>query len=210
MQRSLFREFATFPDILVMTGLSVCGWVFTFWHAPDGRVWVGLVAGMAAYAVMEYVTHRFLFHRKPPKRAWLLRFLKRIHYDHHVDPSNLKLLFLPVWYSLPNIAAASAICALVTRSGVATGGFVTGICTFLLYYEWTHYRAHRPIRPITPWGRWMKKVHLWHHFKNENYWFGVTHPGMDVLLGTWADERSVPRSQTARDLEHRMPTDVDA
>jgi hypothetical protein len=27
----------------------------------------------------------------------------------------------------------------------------------------------------------MKKYHLWHHFKNERLWFGVTNPSMDVV-----------------------------
>lgn len=27
----------------------------------------------------------------------------------------------------------------------------------LLVYEWKHYIAHRPIRPLTRFGRWLKK-----------------------------------------------------
>ncbi|MFB6364316.1 sterol desaturase family protein [Paenibacillus elgii] len=75
------------------------------------------------------------------------------------------------------------------------------LISFLLYYEWTHYVAHRPIKPITPWGRWMKKVHLWHHYKSKNYWYGVTNPLFDVMLGTFRDEQQVEKSETARNLE---------
>jgi sterol desaturase/sphingolipid hydroxylase (fatty acid hydroxylase superfamily) len=42
-----------------------------------------------------------------------------------------------------------------------------------------------------------------HHFKNENYWFGVSTPFVDVLFGTLKDEKNVETSQTARDLEKR-------
>ena len=50
----------------------------------------------------------------------------------------------------------------------------------------------------------MKKVHLWHHFKNENYWFGVTNPGMDHLVGTYQNEKSVELSPTARKLHQNQ------
>ena len=119
--------------------------------------------------------------------------------------SDLHLLFLPIWYSVPNIILASTIFYLITRSALNTIAFDTGISVSLLYYEWTHYIAHRPIQPVTPWGRKMKRNHLWHHFKNENYWYGVTNPTMDLLFGTYKNEREVPRSQTAKDLEHRFP-----
>ena len=84
-----------------------------------------------------------------------------------------------------------------------TNAFIAGIMLFLLFYEWTHYIAHRPLRPISPWGRWMKKVHLWHHFKNENYRYGVTNPAYDFLMGTFKDQKDVAQSKTAKNLEKR-------
>lgn len=66
-------------------------------------------------------------------------------------------------------------------------GFAVGSLGLLLYYEGSHYVSHRPIAPLTPWGRWMKKYHLWHHFKNEHDWYGVTNPSMDLLFGTYRD-----------------------
>lgn len=73
----------------------------------------------------------------------------------------------------------------------------------LLIYEWKHYVAHRPIKPITKFGVWVKKLHLLHHFKNENYWYGVSTPFVDILFGTLKDEKKVQTSKTVRDLEKR-------
>ncbi len=64
----------------------------------------------------------------------------------------------------------------------------------LLWYEWVHYVAHIAYVPRTPFGRWIKKYHLWHHFKNERLWFGVTNPSMDFFGRTYARVDEVDRS----------------
>ncbi|XOK62502.1 sterol desaturase family protein [Paenibacillus elgii] len=199
--RPYIKEFFTHVDICVMCVLLVAGWTVILPHANEGTIWLALVIGMAGYALSEYMIHRFLFHMKPPKHPLLLAMLRRLHYDHHIYPNELHLLFLPVWYSLPVMTGPALIAYLMTRDTVLTVAFVTGVISFLLYYEWTHFVAHRPIKPITPWGRWMKKVHLWHHYKSEHYWYGVTNPMFDVMLGTFRDEQQVEKSETARNLE---------
>lgn len=45
--------------------------------------------------------------------------------------------------------------------------------------------------------------HRLHHYKNEEYWYGVSLHLADRLLGTLPSADSVPRSPTARDLEGR-------
>ena len=70
----------------------------------------------------------------------------------------------------------------------------------LLWYEWVHYVAHIPFAPKTPFGQWMKKYHLWHHFKNERMWFGVTNPSMDFVGRTYARVADVERSGNTRIL----------
>jgi sterol desaturase/sphingolipid hydroxylase (fatty acid hydroxylase superfamily) len=74
----------------------------------------------------------------------------------------------------------------------------------LLVYEWKHYVAHRPIKPITKVGRRIKKLHILHHFKNENFWYGVSTPIFDGIFGTLKDEKEVVTSNTAKALEERM------
>ncbi|MBV8638735.1 MAG: fatty acid hydroxylase, partial [Candidatus Eremiobacteraeota bacterium] len=48
--------------------------------------------------------------------------------------------------------------------------------------------------------KYMKKYHLWHHFKNEHFWFGVTNPTMDYAGITYRNVEAVPRSTTVREI----------
>ncbi|MBB2481937.1 sterol desaturase family protein [Bacillus sp. APMAM] len=195
------KEFFGDIHVRIMSVLVLIGIIFIARSFDEWATWLAIVIGMAVYAFAEYLIHRFIFHMKPPKSTLMLKFIKRIHYDHHVDPRNLKLLFLPVWYSLPNIVIISLLAFFVIQNVILTVAFAVGISTFLLYYEWTHYIAHKEYVPKTSWGKRMKKIHLWHHYKNENYWYGVTSPTFDKVFGTYKDHQAVPKSETARDLE---------
>lgn len=198
------KEFFLFPDVTVMFVIYLCliGYVVPFMSQLS--MWISLIIGMITYALSEYLVHRFLFHMKTPKSPFLLKIIKRLHFDHHVDPRNLKLLFLPTWFSIPNFSILGGIFYLITNNFPLTMAFIVGLITYFLYYEWTHYVAHRPIKPLTKIGDTIKKAHLWHHYKNENYWFGVTHMTVDKTLGTYKNHEEVEKSETARNLEKRM------
>ena len=61
--------------------------------------------------------------------------------------------------------------------------------------------AHIPYQPRTAFGRWIKQYHLRHHYISEKFWFGVSNPSMDLLSGTYKEEREVQRSDgTTRKL----------
>jgi 4-hydroxysphinganine ceramide fatty acyl 2-hydroxylase len=168
-----------------------------------GRVpflWYAALAGAIVFFGSEYTTHRFLFHAPPARTAWLLKLQHRLHYDHHIDPPKLELLFLPLWFVLPVTALYFGVYLAITHSAVLSTSLVFGSICALTFYEWVHYVAHVPFVPVTPWGRYMKKYHLWHHFKNEHFWFGVTNPSMDYALGTYRDVEGVERSTTVREI----------
>jgi hypothetical protein len=157
-------------------------------------------AGALLFFASEYGTHRYLFHAPPAANGTVRRFQRRLHYDHHVDPGNPALLFLPPWFFGPNLAIFAALYARVVRRSDVTFSLVLGNVAGLLFYEWTHYVAHVPFRPLTPFGRWIKKYHLRHHFLNEKLWFGVTNPVLDVVAGTYASVAQADRSETTRVL----------
>lgn len=167
---------------------------------------LALAAGGALlFFTTEYTTHRFVFHMPPPKRPFALKMLKALHYDHHEDPNDLHHLFLPIWYGLSNFGILFLIVWGITDSIVYAEAVAAGGILALLYYEWVHFVAHRPIKPWTAYGRWMKKYHLWHHYKSERFWFGVTNPVLDMVFGTRRNEKQVEMSQTARKLHGNEP-----
>ncbi|CAM3771409.1 sterol desaturase family protein [Mesobacillus zeae] len=201
--KGLYRDFFFFPDITVLIFAILCGFGTMLYLGMSSTMLFSFLGGMLFFVFIEYFTHRYFFHLKAPENRLFLKFLKRLHYDHHTDPANLKLLFLPVWYSLPNFFILSLIFYAIVGNMNDTLSFGVGLMAMLLIYEWKHYVAHKPIKPTTRLGRWAKKTHILHHYKNENYWYGVTSPLPDFLFGTFKDEKHVETSKTAKNLEHR-------
>ena len=76
---------------------------------------------------------------------------------------------------------------------------VIALC-LVLVYEWTHFLIHSPYRPQSTVYRYIWRAHRLHHFKNENYWFGVTVHLADHVLGTFPDKSEVPTSPTCRNM----------
>ncbi|MCM3618588.1 sterol desaturase family protein [Sutcliffiella horikoshii] len=202
--KGYYREFFLFPDISVVVVLILASIGMLIWNGLTWGAFGIFTLGMLVFMFSEYLTHRFVFHLKPPKSPFLLKMLKRLHYDHHTHPNELHLLFLPLWYSLPNLSVLALIFYLIAGSWWLTLAFAGGLMTMLFLYEWKHYVAHRPIKPRTRFGKWVKKTHILHHFKNENFWYGVSTPFVDVLFGTLKNEKDVETSKTAKDLENRV------
>ncbi|HVS46848.1 MAG TPA: sterol desaturase family protein [Verrucomicrobiae bacterium] len=165
-----------------------------------GVVWWGVGIGALAFLVSEYTTHRFLFHAPPQGNAIVRGLQHRLHYDHHIDPPRLDLLFLPLWFVIPTVAAFFGVYWAVARDVALAMSLLCGSLLALTYYEWAHYVAHLAYIPPTPWGKWMKRYHLWHHYKNEKLWFGVTNPSMDFVGATFLRVADAERSDTTREL----------
>ncbi len=159
-----------------------------------------IVAGVALFYLSEYGWHRFVFHAPPSNWRWLRHLQHRLHYDHHVDPARLDLLFLPMWFVIPNLSITFLAALGLLGDWQWALSLILGAMLGLIHYEWVHYIAHIPYRPVTRFGRWMKKYHLWHHYKNEHYWFGVSNPVLDVVHRTYKEPEAVPRSTTVRVL----------
>ncbi len=165
---------------------------------------LGAIVGAAAFFASEYTTHRFLFHAAPSRIAWVRKLQHRLHYDHHIDPPKLELLFLPVWFVVPTALVYFGVYVALTRNTALAASLTFGSICALFYYEWVHYVAHVPFTPRTAFGRYIKKYHLWHHFKNEKFWYGVTNPSMDYVWGTYRDHETVERSTTVREIWRGM------
>ncbi len=161
---------------------------------------LAVVLGALAFFGSEYTTHRFLLHAPPLRQPFALRLQHRLHYDHHLRPDDLELLFLPLWFAVPAVLLYVALAWALTRAPGPTASALLGALLGLLYYEWVHYVAHIPFAPRTRFGRWIKKYHLWHHFKNERLWFGVTNPALDVLVRTYRRVQDADRTATTRVL----------
>ncbi len=158
-----------------------------------------ILLGASMFYFSEYGMHRFAFHAPPLAWAPLRKLQHRLHYDHHIEPNRLDLLFLPIWFLVPNLAVATGLFALIFGAD-ASASALFGMMLAILHYEWVHYVAHIPYQPRTRVGRWIKQYHLRHHFISEKHWFGVSNPTLDRIFGTFADPADVEKSGTTRQL----------
>jgi sterol desaturase/sphingolipid hydroxylase (fatty acid hydroxylase superfamily) len=141
---------------------------------------VFLAAGIALFGVSEYVVHRYLLHQFPK----LMPKAYQGHVEHHEYPTETEFLFGPVRYDVITYSSLYLVLWLLTGNVRTMFAVALGASLCQLYYQWKHYVSHRPIIPWTPWGKWLKKKHLLHHYLDDSSWYGVSHPWMDFLLGT--------------------------
>jgi len=178
-------------------GVSIEALAFLFgWIKPSPLL---ILLGALMFYASEYGMHRFAFHAPPLSWAPARKLQHRLHYDHHVEPSRLDLLFLPVWFLVPNLAVATGLFALLF-GGEASLSVLFGMMLAILHYEWVHYVAHIPYQPRTRFGRWIKQYHLRHHFISEKHWFGVSNPTLDSVFGTFQGPDTAEKSATTRKL----------
>ena len=132
-----------------------------------------VLAGVAAWTLLEYLVHRIVFHRYPVGRR-----LHQLHHDHPNDPDaerssiSTPLIAFPVGFLL--IGAAG-----VEEGSAIFAGLLLGYLDFIV----VHYAVHCwPIEP-TSWFYSAKMRHLTHHrFENCNY--GVTTRFWDIVFRT--------------------------
>jgi len=158
-----------------------------------------ILLGALLFYLSEYGMHRFAFHAPPLSWPPARKLQHRLHYDHHVEPNRLDLLFLPIWFLVPNLAFAAGLVALALGLDAAASALL-GMMLAILHYEWVHYVAHIPYQPRTKAGRWIKQYHLRHHFISEKHWFGVSNPALDGVFGTFRGPGVSEKSATTRKL----------
>jgi hypothetical protein len=197
------RQLARYPGpriivaaLVVVTAARVALWRWHWWDL--------LIVGafVAAQPFTEWLIHVFILHFKPRTLAGrtIDPFISRKHRAHHLDPRDVPLVFIPLPTLVGMLIGGGLVLGLAFRSAERslTAG-VIALC-LVLAYEWTHFLIHSPYRPRSAAYRYVWRAHRLHHFKNENYWFGVTVHLADHVLRTFPDKAAVPTSPTCRDL----------
>jgi len=159
---------------------------------------------------VEWIIHKFLLHA--PDDAWTSRTLGTGsgHKKHHLDPPDLQWLMLRGVDAAVFITAFGAVTAswVFPLTWVISSAFIGPFLTAwacaaigLAHYEWVHLIVHTKYRPKGRYYRRLARNHRLHHFRNENYWLGVTSNSGDLLLRTLPKHKTdVPLSDTARAL----------
>ncbi len=175
--------------------------------------WRDLVVAVVVVALtgpVEWVLHHNVLHAPVESFATRRLGLGLGHREHHLDPPEMRWLmlrgnemaifvailagFTAAW-SLP---LAWAIGAGAAGSYLTAFAFTAGAAA---HYEWTHLLVHTAYRPRSRYYARLARNHRRHHYRNEQYWLGVTTNLGDRLMHTLpANDETVPRSETARTL----------
>jgi dihydroceramide fatty acyl 2-hydroxylase len=163
--------------VLVFAGTGDLAW---------GDVWIGIACGYVFWTLCEYWGHRAVFHFEP-ENGFGARIHWMIHGVHHDHPNDPLRLVLPPAFSIPLGAAfwGLFVGVLGMEKGCAVcAGFFTGY----LLYDMVHFALHHA-RPKSRAGRWLRELHMRHHFEDDERGFGVSVPYWDMVFGTYRQRR---------------------
>ena len=185
----LIRAFATYPTVHAYLMLALISLGVTVYLLPGASLLdlaIAVVLAIAVYPLAWYLIHRFMLHGPYLYRSrWTAAVWKRIHFDHHQDPHDLRVLFGALYTTLPTIAIITITVGWLV-AGPAGGAiaFATGLLT-TVFYEFAHCVQHLNTTPKSKYMQRVKRLHLAHHFHNEQGNFGITNFFWDHLLGTY-------------------------
>jgi dihydroceramide fatty acyl 2-hydroxylase len=140
-------------------------------------------AGWLLLSLVEYLLHRFYFHRRTPssREGRIDAFLA--HGYHHQYPRDATRLVLPPMVTVP-IAVPVFLLSHFALGHAGDMGFA-GLVSGYIAYDSIHYLAHHTHAKRGPIG-WLRRYHLLHHHDPGPGRFGVSSPLWDLVFGTYA------------------------
>lgn len=195
---------------VILVGAGVVG-VLRLFVGQFG--WVDAVAASLAVVLVGFVEWFIHVHwlHAPDTSVRMKKWRSGVsHRQHHVEPDTVGFLLL----TGPDAASYMAVLVawhatwpLLLAWGLGAslvGTYLTALGTsylLLAYYEWLHLLIHSSYRPRSSYFKRVAAHHRLHHYRNENYWMGVTSRLGDRVLGTSPKSKTdVPISGTARSL----------
>lgn len=171
------------PAIVLLAALGIA-------RLDPVELGIFVALGYVFWTLTEYWMHRLIFHFEPEEGLGA-RFHWIIHGVHHDHPNDPKRLVMPPSVSVPLslLFFASFVLVLGADRAFAFGaGFFAGY----LLYDSLHYHLHHHT-PRTRLGRWLRELHMRHHFQDDTVGFGISAPWWDRVFRT-----SVPDVRSSR------------
>src|SRR5262249_53436188 len=102
----LVRVYITHPAIQVYITLAAVAITAVVRSAvPIWRLTIAALLPILFYPLVWYLLHRFILHGRFLYRSrWTARTWKRIHFDHHQNPNDMRVLFGALHTTLPTVA----------------------------------------------------------------------------------------------------------
>lgn len=203
--RELIPAYFTYPAViayLTLAAIGLGGAVYLGALGQPVRTALAFGSAILMYPVVWYVLHRFVLHSRFLYRfSSTARLWKRIHFDHHQDPNKLDVLFGSLTNTIPTLLIATLPVGWLIGGWSAALTAAASAMLFTCVYEFCHCIQHLNFQPRSVWLKRIKKLHMAHHFHNENGNYGIISFWPDRLLGTHYEEMTdKPRSPTVFNL----------
>ena len=185
-----FTHISPLTIIVLWLPIAVLLIVYAVMTAPSSAfptfIPLGFLIGLFLWTFAEYTLHRFLFHYKPrtPRQE---RIFFLFHGIHHAQPQVKTRLVMPLPVSVPMGALFFGLFYTIVGVLFKAPGWVaplmSGFLIGYLVYDLTHYATHHfPMR--SGYGKFIKRYHMQHHYKDPDTRFGVSSPIWDWLFRT--------------------------
>lgn len=194
------RFFATAHPILPGLWTIPLGAYFMYQGVtnPKSEAWLIAIVftiGYLNWTLLEYVLHRWPFHLRATE-AFESKFrIFMMHGYHHEFPNDRMRLVAPPLMAWPP-AAMVAVLYFFALGDPYWMIMLAGTLFGYLAYDWTHFYTHHA-RPKRGLGKFLRRYHLEHHFKDADTHFGISHPLWDFVFGTY----SKPTEPTQIEIE---------
>lgn len=203
----LIRAYVGHHAILTYLAVGVGALLVLRLHpVPGPRAGAVVLAVLVFHPLAWHVQHRFILHSQwPYKVRWLAATWKRLHYDHHQNPTLMEGLLGPLNITLPVVALSSmAVGAMIGGDWYWLGSAALALATGMVatcYHEGMHCLLHLAFRPPWAWLQRMKQRHNEHHYFDETGNFGIAGYAWDRILDTYYEKGERPeRSITVFNL----------
>jgi sterol desaturase/sphingolipid hydroxylase (fatty acid hydroxylase superfamily) len=137
------------------------------------RWWLALACGAILWTLVEYLLHRFVYHK--------VAVVRDLHGMHHLHPNDF--IGAPIWISIVGFSAFLFCLALLWDIDIACGttaGLIAGYVSYVVIHD----AVHRWQLSEGSWMRTLRLRHLRHHRHPVPGNFGVTTDFWDLVFGT--------------------------
>jgi len=188
--RDLVIAYVQYPAIQVYFAITLAGLAYiTVNNAWSINMLTISIAMMFIYPMIWYVLHRYILHSR-----FLYRFeafagvWKRIHFDHHNDPNDLRVLFGALYTTLPTVGIFSMPVGWLIDGWYGAVMALIASVIVTMFYEFCHCIQHLHYTPKSQFLKDMKRLHLLHHFRDETGNYGITNFFWDRFFNTYYDK----------------------
>ena len=172
--------------------------IYLLYRSVDGHglaeiAWL-FGAGMLGWTFIEYWLHRWAFHGAPSQSPLLRNIQFMLHGYHHEFPDDPGRLVAPPVMAVPIFVILTTLIVLCFPGNwpaILAGTFFGYLC-----YDWVHYYTHHG-RHRGALGKFMRRFHMEHHYKNANIQFGLSSPLWDFVFLTYRRPTSPTRVERA-------------